>query len=146
MSLKATTGRLYGRSNIARWLWPDSFRNQDASVSKAKQAISHYKKGAVGDPAGLTELKVFYCEQAAGYCQDIGYPEKGFFDVLVRMFEQALESLNTLPADRRDGLVVRLNRVREIRPCIRLPRRRYSGRVHLGQSNDACHYVKVLPE
>jgi hypothetical protein len=98
---------------LARWLWPDPFRNQDTSVSKAKQAISHYKK-AVGDPAGLTELMVFYCEQAAGYCQDIGYQEEGFFDALVRMFEQALKSLNTLPADGRDGLVARLNRVREI--------------------------------
>jgi hypothetical protein len=98
---------------LARWLWPDPFRNQDASVSKAKQAISHYKK-AVGDPAGLTELMVFYCEQAAGYCQDIGYQEEGFFDALVRMFEQALESLDALPADGRDGVIARLNRVREI--------------------------------
>ena len=98
---------------LARWLWPDPFRNQDTSVSKAKQAISHYKK-AVGDPAGLTELMVFYCEQAAGYCQDIGYQDEGFFDALVRMFEQALKSLTTLPADARDGLVARLNRVREI--------------------------------
>ena len=37
------------KKSIDRWLWPDSFRNQDTSVSKAKQAISHYKK-AVGDP------------------------------------------------------------------------------------------------
>lgn len=42
---------------IDRWLWPDPFRNQDTSVSKAKQAISQYKK-AVGDPAGLTELMI----------------------------------------------------------------------------------------
>src|SRR3989441_11474242 len=62
------------KKTIDRWLWPDPFRNQDTSVSKAKQAISHYKK-AVGDPAGLTELMVFYCEQAAGYCRDIGYQE-----------------------------------------------------------------------
>ncbi len=98
------------KKTIDRWLWPDPFRNQDTSVSKAKQAISQYKK-AVGDPAGLTELLVFYCEQAAGYCQDIGYQEEGFFDALVRMFEQALQSL---PADGRDSLIVRLNRVREI--------------------------------
>jgi hypothetical protein len=98
---------------IDRWLWPDPFRNQDTSVSKAKQAISHYKK-AVGDPAGFTELMVFYCEQAAGYCQDIGYQEEGFFDALVRMFEQALQSANTLPAHGRASLIVRLNRVREI--------------------------------
>src|ERR1035437_10444888 len=49
------------KETIDRWLWPDPFRNQDTSVSKAKQAISQYKK-AVGDPAGLTELLVFYCE------------------------------------------------------------------------------------
>ena len=101
------------KKTLARWLWPDPFRNQDASVSKAKQAISHYKK-AVGDPAGLTELLVFYCEQGAGYCQDIGYQEEGFFDALVRMFEQALKSVNTLPSNGRDNLIVRLDRVRQI--------------------------------
>ena len=101
------------KKTIDRWLWPDPFRNQDTSVSKAKQAISHYKR-AVGDAAGVSELMVFYCEQAAGYCQDIGYQEEGFFDALVRMFEQALKSATTLPADGRDSLIVRLNRVREI--------------------------------
>ena len=101
------------KKTIDRWLWPDPFRNQDTSVSKAKQAISQYRK-AVGDPAGLTELLVFYCEQAAGYCQDIGYQEEEFFDALVRMFEQALQSAKALPADGRDSLIVRLNRVREI--------------------------------
>ena len=101
------------KKTIDRWLWPDPFRNQDPSVSKAKQSISQYKK-AVGDPAGLTELLVFYCEQAAGYCQDIGYQEEDFFDALVRMFEQALQSAKTLPPDGRDSLIVRLNRVREI--------------------------------
>src|SRR5206468_3782681 len=101
------------KKTIDRWLWPDPFRNQDTSFSKAKQAISQYKK-AVGDRAGLTELLAVYCAQAAGYCQDIGYQEEGFFDALVRMFEQALQSAKTLPADGRDSLIVRLNRVREI--------------------------------
>lgn len=101
------------KKTIDRWVWPDPFRNQDTSVSKAKQAISDYKK-AVGDPAGLTELMVFYCEQAAGYCRDIGYQEEGFFDALVRMFEQALKSANTLPADGQDSHIARLDHVREI--------------------------------
>jgi hypothetical protein len=101
------------KETIERWVWPDPFRNQDTSVSKAKQAISDYKK-AVGDPAGLTELMVFYCEQAAGYCRDIGYQEEGFFDALVRMFEQALKAANTLPADGRDSYIARLDQVREI--------------------------------
>ena len=100
------------KRTIDRWVWPDPFRNQDTSVSTAKQAISHSKK-AVGDPAGLAELMVFYCEQAAGYCHDIGFQEEGFFDALVRMFEQAIKSLNTLDTGR-DSLIARLDRVREI--------------------------------
>jgi hypothetical protein len=68
----------------------------------------------VGDPAGLAELMVFYCEQAAGYCQDIGYREEGFFDALVRMFEQPFKSAKTLPANGQDSLIARLNRVRKI--------------------------------
>jgi hypothetical protein len=54
------------KETIARWLWPDSFRNQDTSVLKAKKAIADYKK-AMADAAGLAELMVFYCEQAAGF-------------------------------------------------------------------------------
>jgi hypothetical protein len=53
---------------IDRWLWPDVLRRQDTSVSQAKRAISDYKK-AVGDPEGLAELMVFYCERARGVLQ-----------------------------------------------------------------------------
>jgi hypothetical protein len=98
---------------IDRWLSPDVLRNQDVSVSQAKQAISDYKK-AVGDPEGVAELMVFYCEQAAGFCHDICNDDEGYFNALVRMFEQALKSANELSADRQDDLVSRLNRVRTI--------------------------------
>jgi hypothetical protein len=66
------------KKNIDRWPWPDVFRHQETSVSRAKQAISDYKK-AVGDLEGLTELMVFYCEQAAGFCRDIGQQDEGYF-------------------------------------------------------------------
>jgi hypothetical protein len=98
---------------IDRWLWPDVFRKQDTSVSQAKRAISDYKK-AVGDPEGLAELMVFYCEQAAGFCSDIPSDDEGYFDALVRMFEQALKLANALPAHRRHDLITRLDRVRVI--------------------------------
>src|SRR5579863_9774058 len=77
------------KQTIDRWLWPDVLRRQDTSVVKAKQAISQYKK-AVGEPAGLADLMVFYCERAAGFCADIVNEDEGYFDALVRMFEQAL--------------------------------------------------------
>ena len=98
---------------IDRWLWPDVLRRQDTSVSQAKRAISDYKK-AVGDAEGLVELMVFYCERAAGFCSDVGNDDEGYFDALVRMFEQAVKLANELSVERRDELMTRLDCVRVI--------------------------------
>ena len=99
------------KETLDRWLWPDVLRNQNTSVAKAKQAISSYKK-AVGEPAGLAELMVVYCERAAGFCNDLGNQDEVFFDALVRMFEEALKVIGQLPAPDRDALIARLDGVR----------------------------------
>jgi hypothetical protein len=101
------------KETLDRWLWPDAFSRQDTSVLKAKQAISNYKK-AVGEPAGLAELMVFYCEQASGFASDVGYQDESYFNALVRMFEQSVATASTLPTDTRDALIARLDRVRSI--------------------------------
>ncbi len=98
---------------IDRWLWPDMFKNQDTSVSKAKKAISDYKK-AIGLSEGVAELMVFYCERASGFSDDVGLQDEGYFDALVRMFEQALKTISTLPESRRPELFARLDAVRRI--------------------------------
>jgi hypothetical protein len=98
---------------LDRWLWPDVLRNQDTSVVKAKRAIASYRK-AVGEPVGLAELMVFYCERAAGFCSDIGYQDDGYFDALVRMFEQALKAIAQLSTSDRNALIARLDKVRVI--------------------------------
>jgi len=41
---------------------------------------------------------------AAGFCSDVGYQRDGYFDVLVRMFEQALAQLS---ASDRHALIAR---------------------------------------
>ncbi|MGB9578479.1 MAG: hypothetical protein ACPL3S_04340, partial [Halothiobacillaceae bacterium] len=63
------------KATIDRWLWPDVFKNQDTSMSKAKKAISDYKK-AIGQPGGLAELMVFYCERSAGFSDDVGLQDE----------------------------------------------------------------------
>jgi hypothetical protein len=98
---------------IDRWLWPDPFKNQDMSVAKAKKAISDYKK-AIGQPDQLAELMVFYCERASGFSHDVGLQDEGYFDALVRMFEQALKIIATLPEAQRPSLRDRLDAVRRI--------------------------------
>ena len=101
------------KETLDRWLWPDVLRNQDTSVAKAKQAISSYRK-AVGEPAGLAELMVYYCETAAGFSSDNGLQDEGFFDALVRMFEQALRVTLQLPPRDCDAMIIRLDRVRTV--------------------------------
>ena len=56
---------------IDRWLWPDVMKNQSASVATAKKAIADYRKAA-GQPEGVAELMVFYCEKAAGFSAEYG--------------------------------------------------------------------------
>lgn len=101
------------KATIDRWLWPDVFKNQDTSVAKAKKAIADYKK-AVGQPEGLAELMVFYCERASGFSNDVSLQDEGYFDALVRMFEQALKACGALPEDRGQALLMRLDAVRRL--------------------------------
>lgn len=95
------------KSTIARWVWPDVYKNQDTSVSKAKKAIADYRK-AIGQPDALAELMVYYCEQASGFCVDIGMDDEAYIDALVRMFEQALKASSSLPEIERQALWERL--------------------------------------
>ena len=98
---------------IARWLWPDISRGQDTSISKAKKAIADYKK-AVGRPEDLADLMVFYCEQTAGFSNDVGYSDESFFVSLMGMFTQALKLAVTLGPVQRKPLLERLDQVAQI--------------------------------
>jgi hypothetical protein len=101
------------KKTIDGWLWPDVFRGQQASVSKAKRAITRYTK-ALSDPVGLAELLVFYCEQATGFCQDVDHRDTAYLDALVRTFEQALKATGNLTGKVQNGFLTRLERVRNI--------------------------------
>ena len=100
------------KAAIDRWLWPDVFKNQDTSVAKAKKAIADYKK-ASGTVDGLAELMVFYCERASGFSCDVGLDDEAYLSTLVRMFEQALKAVATLPETQRPALWTRLQMVRD---------------------------------
>jgi hypothetical protein len=96
------------KDTISRWICPDVTRNQMWSVSKAKKAIADYKK-ALGQPEGLAELSTFYCEEVFALMDYCGVDDEGFFDALVRMFEQALKYATVLPKEQRSPFFLRLN-------------------------------------
>jgi hypothetical protein len=97
---------------ISLWINPPGF-NKPISVSKAKKAISDYKK-ALGLPEGLAELTVFYCEEVFDLLAECGMDDAGFFDALVRMFEQALQYISALPKTQQAAFLARLDRVRQL--------------------------------
>jgi hypothetical protein len=96
---------------IDRWLWPDVMKNQNTSVAKAKKALADYKK-AIGHADGLAELMVFYCERAAGFANDVGLQDEGYFNALIRMFDQALKATRALPEGSRPERLAQLDGVR----------------------------------
>src|SRR4051812_24944478 len=96
---------------IDRWIWPKF--NQDTSVATAKKAIADFKK-ASGNPVGLAELMVFYCERAAGFSKEYGLDDEEYYDALVRMFDQALKVSVTLETELRGIMLDRLDAVRRI--------------------------------
>ncbi|MDZ4842436.1 MAG: hypothetical protein SH859_09895 [Hyphomicrobium aestuarii] len=99
------------KKTISRWINPDVIKGQDVSVAKAKKAISDYQK-AIGQPLGMAELSIFYCEEAVRLLSDCGIDDEGYFSAIVRMFERALIAVMKLTPSEQPGLVDRLDRVR----------------------------------
>lgn len=65
-------------------------------------------------PSNAAARMIFYCECAAGFSDDVGMQDEGYFDALVRMFDQALKAVSALPDGRRPALLDRLDVVRRI--------------------------------
>ncbi len=103
------------KAMIERWTCPDVTRDQDYSISKAKKAISDYRK-AVGHPEGMAELSVFYCESCAALLSYCGMGDERYFVALVGMFEQALKGIGQLSEGQQTEFLQRLDQVRAEAP------------------------------
>ena len=57
---------------------------------------------------------VFFCERAAGFANEFGLDDEGYFNALVRMFEQALKMATRLGSAQRAPLLDRLGTVRDL--------------------------------
>ena len=96
---------------IDRWVCPDFERNQDVSVGKATRAVANYRK-AVGDPGGIAELSMYYCEACADFLNMCGMEDEDYFDAIVATAGDALDAIDQLPSHEQDDFIARLEAVR----------------------------------
>jgi hypothetical protein len=89
------------------------FRGQETSVSRAKRAITDYKK-AIGDPEGPAELTVFYCERALDSVGMCAIKMQHISVLSCACSEQALNTTANLKTNVQSDLLTRLDRVRSI--------------------------------
>jgi hypothetical protein len=99
------------QNTIYRWVCPDVTRNQNISVSKAKKAISDYRK-AIGDPEGMAELTVYFCESCMNFLGYCGMDDEGYYNALIGMFDQALKAVAQLDPESRPDFLDDLDTVR----------------------------------
>jgi hypothetical protein len=101
----------YYKATISNWINPDLLKDQRVSVAKAKKAISAYKK-AIGHPQGLTELSIFFCEEALSLVESCSFEDEGYFVALINMYAQAVKLVSSLPPAERRTYVERLDKLR----------------------------------
>ena len=99
------------KASISRWISPDLMKGQPISVSKAKKAIADYKK-AIGRPAGMAELSIFYCEEAFGFLESCSMDDEKYLVALIHMYGRSLEIVSSLPPTERSTYLERLGRLR----------------------------------
>jgi len=96
---------------ISRWICPDLLRGQAVSISKAKKAIADYKK-AVGEPTGLAELSIYYCEEAFSFLEACAFEDERYLVALIRMYDQAVKRVLDLQVAERHAHAKRLGELR----------------------------------
>jgi hypothetical protein len=99
------------KATISRWINPDLMKNQTVSVSKAKKAIADYDK-AIGRPAGLAELSIFFCEEAFSFVESCSFDDERYFIALIRMYDRSVNCVLSLPLAERRAYVERLGKLR----------------------------------
>lgn len=102
------------KQRIQAALAPDISRKRNAniSVAAAKKVISEYNK-AVGDPLGILELRLFWCETAVKFSMDYGYGDVSYLDALALQYSEACIVLSALDEPLLEDTIERLTNIRD---------------------------------
>ncbi len=95
---------------ITQYMYPDVFRQQPIQISKAKKAISEYRK-AVRDVPGEIELMVHFVESGNRFTLEYGDIDEGFYDALLLMYDRAIKGIKDLPDSQQPAFRDRLEKI-----------------------------------
>ncbi len=97
---------------IRQSLYPDIGRNMRLSLSKAKKAISEYRR-ASNDPKGVLELMVYYVECGNQFTVEYGDVDEPFYYSIESMFTKIIEMLPQFDKTTIDSYLLRLENLVE---------------------------------
>lgn len=83
---------------IERNVSPADLLKHPIRLSSARKAISDYRK-AVGDPAGLAELMLFYVEFGINFTLELGEIDEAFYSSMDSVYYDGMQMLNRCDKD-----------------------------------------------
>jgi hypothetical protein len=86
---------------IAECMCPDADRNHPVQISRAKKAISEYRKAA-SDVRGEIDLMIHFVECGNQFTLDYGDIDAQFYDSLLGMYARAVEAVLKLPESQQE--------------------------------------------
>ncbi|MBM4263908.1 MAG: hypothetical protein FJ145_21120 [Deltaproteobacteria bacterium] len=120
---------------VSDCMYPDVLRNHPVQISKAKKAISDYRKAA-GDIHGEIDLMIHFVECGNRFTCDYGDINEPFYDALLNMYAKAVQAVAGLPEPAMAPFRNRLWKLTEA-----------SRGIGWGYHDDLCEaYYSVFPE
>jgi hypothetical protein len=98
------------RRLVADAIYPDPFSKRRVSVRDAAAAIVEYRR-STGDASGTVDLMLTFVEAGTEQAADLGYGDEAYFDALQIRLDAVAKAFDTLPADVRAQVRVRLGRI-----------------------------------
>lgn len=92
---------------VAECMGPDAVRNHPVQISKAKIAISEYRKAA-SDVLAEIDLTIHFVECGNQFTLDYGDMDGPFYDSLLGMYARAVEAVVKLPEPQQEPFRKRL--------------------------------------
>ncbi|MEO5742720.1 MAG: hypothetical protein ABIS29_19200 [Vicinamibacterales bacterium] len=100
------------RQLVSDAIYPDPLSKRRVSVRDAAAAIVEYRR-STGDGAGTVDLMLTLVEAGTEQAADLGYGDEAYFNALQIRLDAVAKEFDTLPADVRARVRVRLGRIQK---------------------------------